>query len=154
MLTRRRVLALPLIVACPAAAQARQPLAAALAICWQARGVRFTEDQIARRIGNRWGKAALIAVAGSVISADDTEEEIAVEIVWEAGQPPSPAEPLLHRDLGRGWPALLLTLDERAWLLHGLAAGMAAVQDPISGAGQPLPLARAALIGRPVIAGA
>lgn len=157
MIARRLLLALPLLFAAPALAQAvraRNPLAAALAICWQARGVRFTEDQIAARIGDRWGKAALVAVAGAVISADDTEEEIAVEIVWEAGEPPSPAEPLLHRDLGQGRPALLLTRDERALLLHGLEAGMAAVQDPISAERQSLPLSQVVLIGRPVIAGA
>ncbi|WP_197042101.1 hypothetical protein, partial [Sandarakinorhabdus oryzae] len=129
-------------------------LAAALVACWQARGVRFTREQVMARIGPRSGRAALLAVAGAAISADEDEVETAVEIVWEAGQAPLAAEPLMHRDLARGLPLLLITGDGRALLLHGLGAGGADASDPLSGQRLAVPMSEIALIGRPVIAGA
>lgn len=154
MLNRRLLLALPALLAMPAHAQAADRLPLVLAACWQARGVRFTPAAIAARIGDRTGVAALLAVAGAAESADGEEVETAVEIVWQAGRPPSPAEPLLHRDLAQGLPLLLVLRDGRALLLLALAAGTAQARDPISGTVMAVALADAMLIGRPVIAGA
>lgn len=155
MLNRRHLLAAPLLLLTPpAGAVPPDDLARVLAICWAARGVRFTPAAIGLRIGDARGKAALLAVAGAATSADGDGEETAVEIVWEARAPPSPAEPLLHRDLAQGLPALLLLRDGRALLLMALNGETAQARDPISGAALVLPLAQAMLIGRPVIAGA
>lgn len=155
MINRRHLLALPLLLAAPArAAPANDALAAALVACWQARGVRFTADQVLARMGGSSGKAALLAVAGATDSADGEEVETAVEIVWEAGRPPSPTEPLLQRDLRQGLPLLLIGQNGHIWLLHALDGGAASVSDPISGHKQSLTLGEVALIGRPVIAGA
>ena len=164
MFSRRLIIAMPALWAIPAAAQpvVVQPapaqhgeaLAAALVVCWQARGVRFTPAQVQARIGGRTGKAALLAVAGATESADGDGEETAVEIAWEAGAPASPTLPLLVADLARGLPALLITHDGRALLLHALGGASADASDPLSGQRLRLLLSEAALIGRPVIAGA
>lgn len=153
MVNRRIILALPLLAALPAAAQPADTLVAALVACWLARGVRFTPEQVAARIGSRTGRAALLAVAGAWIDADGDDQETVVEIVWEAGRPPSPAEPLMHRDLARGLPLLLFTNDGRTLLLHALDTH-AAASDPLTGQRLAVPIAEIALIGRPVIAGA
>jgi hypothetical protein len=154
MVNRRIVLALPLILAVPARAQPADALAAALVACWQARGVRFTAEQVAARIGPHSDRAALLAVAGAAISADEDEVETAVEILWEAGAAPSPALPLLQRDLAAGLPLLLITGDGRALLLHAMDGGNATASDPLSGQRLALAMNEIALIGRPVIAGA
>ncbi len=153
MISRRLILALPLM-AVPVRAQAPDALAAAVAACWRARGIDFTPEQVAARIAGRQGKAALLALAGVAESADGEEVETAVEIVWEAGAPPSPALPLLARDLAQGLPLLLLTRDGRAWLLQGRDGDRLAVSDPVSREARVVTLAAASLIGRPVIAGA
>lgn len=153
MITRRLALALPLL-AVPVHAQPLDELAVAVVACWQARGIRFTPEQVTRRIGGQTGKAALLALAGAATSADDEDVETAVEIAWEAGAAPSPAEPLLTRDLADGLPAVLLTRDGQWWLLHARHQDLLGVRHPISGQARMLPLAAAALIGRPVIAGA
>ena len=154
MIHRRFVLLWPLLLAVPALAQPAGPLAVALVMCWQARGVRFTPDQVAARIGARTGRAALLAVAGAWNDADGDDQETVVEIVWETDQPPSPAAPLMHRDLARGLPLVLFTRDGRTLLLHALAGGTALASDPISGARLQLTMDAIALIGRPAIAGA
>ena len=158
MIDRRFMLALPLALALPVKAQTADALAtalpAALVICWQARGVRFTPAQVAARIGGKVGRAALAAVAGAWTDANDDDQETVVEIVWEAGRPPSPAWPLLGRDLTAGRPAVLLTRDGRWWLLEALNDGLLSVRDPLTGEGRVLTLESAELIGRPVIAGA
>jgi hypothetical protein len=153
MITRRLALALPLL-AVPVRAEPPGALAAAVAACWQARGIRFTPEQVMQRIGGRAGKAALLALAGAAISADDEEVETAIEIVWEAGAPPSPAEPLLTRDLAAGLPAVLLARDGQWWLLHARHRDLLGVRHPISGQARMLAPGVAVLIGRPVIAGA
>jgi len=154
MVNRRIILALPLLLAVPALAQPADPLVAALVACWQARGIRFTVEQVAARIGGRTGRDALLAVAGAAISADEDEVESAVEILWEAGVAPSPARPLLERDLAKGLPLLLITSDGRALLLHALDGRSAMASDPLSGQRLALTMNEIALIGRPVIAGA
>lgn len=158
MVNRRIILALPLLLAVPAPAQLvdAQPidaLAAALVICWQARGVRFTLEQVAARIGACTGRAALLAVAGAWTDANDDDQETVVEIVWEAGAAPSPTEPLMHRDLARGLPLLLITGDGRTLLLHALGTA-ADASEPLTGQRLSVPMGDIALIGRPVIAGA
>ena len=163
MVNRRIILALPLLFAVPAPAQPAeaqpaeaQPansLVAALVICWQARGVRFTPEQVAARIGTRTGRAALLAVAGAWTDANDDDQEIVVEIVWEAGQPASPAEPLMHRDLAKGLPLLLITGDGRTLLLHALGTA-ADASEPLTGQRFSVKMGDIALIGRPVIGGA
>lgn len=154
MFTRRLLLALPLLLAVPARAQPADTLAAALVACWQARGVRFTVEQVIARIGSRRDRTALLAVAGATVSADEDEVEIAVEIIWEAGQPPSPAEPLLIRDLFAGQPALVLARDGQWWLLHARYQELLGVRHPLTGQNRMLALDAVTLIGRPVIAGA
>jgi hypothetical protein len=154
MITRRLLMALPLLIAVPVWAQPADSLAAALVACWQARGIRFTVGQVTARIGGRTGRAALLAVAGAAISADEDEVETAVEILWEAGAVPSPARPLLERDLASGLPLLLITGAGRALLLHALEGGKAEASDPLSGEKLNLTMSDIALIGRPVIAGA
>ncbi|WP_303811969.1 hypothetical protein [Sandarakinorhabdus limnophila] len=154
MINRRILLALPLLLANPARAEPADPLVAALITCWQARGVRFTPEQVAARIGARTGRDALLAVAGAWTDANDDDQETMVEIVWEAGAPPSPAEPLLTVDLVAGRPALLFTRDGEWWLLHARNQNMLAVHHPLTGQAQMLAPDAAALIGRPVIAGA
>lgn len=154
MINRRILLALPLLLANPARAQAADPLVTALITCWQARGVRFTPEQVAARIGPRTGRAALLAVAGAWTDANDDDQETMVEIVWEAGQPPSPAEPLLIADLAAGRPALLLTRDGQWWLLQARDQDLLGVRHPLTGQAAMLALNTVALIGRPVIAGA
>jgi hypothetical protein len=154
MVNRRIVLALPLFLAVPALAQPADTLAAALVACWQARGIRFTAGQVAARIGGRTGRDALLAVAGAAISADEDEVETAVEIVWEAGQPPSPAEPLLVRDLVGRLPALVLGRDGQWWLLHARHQEQLGVSHPLTGENRMLTLDAVTLIGRPVISGA
>ncbi|WP_164157736.1 hypothetical protein, partial [Sandarakinorhabdus rubra] len=129
-------------------------LALVLIACWQARGVRFTVEQLRARIGSATGKAALLALAGAVEDADGEGQEIVVEIGWEAGRPLSPAFPLLQRDLARGLPLLLITRDGRALLLQGLVGSMVTVRDPQGGGTVTLDWREAVLIGRPVIAGA
>jgi hypothetical protein len=158
MINRRIMLALPLLLAVrapaqPAEAQPVDPLAVALVICWQARGVRFTPQQVAARIGSRTGRAALLAVAGAWTDANEDDQETVVEIVWEAGQTASPAAPLMHRDLAQGLPLLLITGDGRTLLLHGLGAA-ADASEPLTGQRLRVPMSHIALIGRPVIAGA
>ena len=158
MITRRLVLALPaqiaLLAAAPLRAQPDDALAAALVTCWQARGIRFTAEQVARRIGAHTGKAALLALAGATESADGEEVETAVEILWEAGQPPSPAEPLIARDLAARLPLLLLARDGQWWLLRALDESAMHVSHPATGQTMGLTHEKVALIGRPVIAGA
>ena len=154
MIDRRLVLALPLVLATPALADPGSALVAALISCWQARGVRFTPQQVAARIGGKTGRAALAAVAGACTDANDDEQETMVEIVWEAGQPPSPAEPLLISDLAAGRPALLLGRDGQWWLLHARYQDLFGVGDPLTGQTRMLGLEAAELIGRPMIAGA
>lgn len=154
MFTRRLLLALPLMLTMPARAQPANALASALVACWQARGVRFTTEQVIARIGPLSGRAALLAVAGAAISTDEDEVETAVEILWEVAAVPSPALPLLKRDLEAGLPLLLLTGDGRALLLHALDGGFATASDPLSGHRLALPMNQIALIARPVIAGA
>ena len=158
MITRRLLLAVPLIALPGAGAApdetAPETLAAALAICWQARGTVFTPGQVAARIAGRTGKAALLAVAGAAISADGEEVETAVEIVMEAGGAFRVLVPLLSRDLARGLPAVALAADARWWLLLALNEDTASVRDPISGERRELAVKDIALIGRPVIAGA
>ncbi|WP_017667492.1 hypothetical protein [Sandarakinorhabdus sp. AAP62] len=154
MVNRRIVLALPLFLAVPTWAQPADALAAALVACWQARGIRFTVEQVAARIGGRTGREALLAVAGAAISADEDEVETAVEILWEAGATSSPAAPLMARDLGAGLPLLLITGDGRALLLHAVNGGSATASEPLSGQRFTLLMNEIALIGRPVIAGA
>ncbi len=154
MITRRLLMALPLMLAMPVQAEPANALAAALVACWQARGIRFTVEQVIARIGPRSGRAALLAMAGATISADEEEVETAVEIMWEAGAVPSPSLPLLARDLGAGLPLLLITNDGRALLLHALDGGSATASDPLSGQRLTLPMNEITLIGRPVIAGA
>uniref|UniRef100_UPI0013D9309F hypothetical protein n=1 Tax=Sandarakinorhabdus rubra TaxID=2672568 RepID=UPI0013D9309F len=61
MISRRLLLALPLL-AVPARAQPADDLALVLIACWQARGVRFTVEQLRARIGSATGKAALLAL--------------------------------------------------------------------------------------------
>ncbi len=153
MICRRLVLALPLL-AVPARAQAGDGLAEAMVLCWQARGVRFSADQVRQRIGARTGKAALLALAGAVDDADGDGQETAVEIAWEAGSPPSPAEPLLLRDLAGGLPALLLARDGSWWLLLAWRGDRLDLRHPIGGEARVIAIDTAALIGRPVIAGA
>lgn len=156
MIDRRFLLALPLALAVPAQAQVQpaDALPAALVICWLARGVRFTPAQVAARIGDNAGRAALTAVAGAWTDANDDDQETMVEIVWEAGRPPAPAWPLLMADLVASRPALLLARDARWWLLHARDQGLLGVRDPLTGEGRVLTMAAAALIGRPEIAGA
>ena len=77
-----------------------------------------------------------------------------VEITWEAGAAPSPAEPLMQRDLARGLPLLLLTVDGRTLLLHALNGGNAIASAPLTSERLNLPISDIALIGRPVISGA
>ena len=158
MIDRRLMLAFPLALAVPARAQPADALAAALAaalvICWQERGVRFTPAQVAARIGGKTGRAALAAVAGSWTDANDDDQETAVEIVWEAGRLPSPAWPLLAADLAARRPALLLGSDGRWWLLEAHRDGLLAVRDPLNGESRLLTPESVELIGRPVIAGA
>jgi hypothetical protein len=153
MISRRLALALPLLAA-PLHAQPVDALVLALVICWRARGVNFTPDQLAQRIGRHEGKAALRALAGAVTDADGDDQEIAVEIVWEAGAPPSPAEPLLITDLAAKRPALLLAGDRQWWLLDARYQEWLLVRHPISGQSRLLDLNDSVLIGRPVIAGA
>ena len=153
MVNRRIILALPLLLAVPGLAQPANPLVAALVICWQARGVRFTSEQVAARIGTRTGRAALLAVAGAWTDSNDDDQETVVEIVWEAGAAPSPAAPLMHRDLAKGLPLLLITHDGRTLLLHALGT-TADASAPLTGQRLTVPMADIALIGRPVIAGA
>ncbi|MFZ4381378.1 MAG: hypothetical protein ACOYO0_05355 [Sandarakinorhabdus sp.] len=148
------MLALPLLLAMPARAEPTVALAAALVVCWQARGVRFTPAQVAARIGGKTGRAALAAVAGAWTDASDDDQETMVEIVWEAGRPPSPAAPLLDADLAAGRPALLLASDGQWWLLIARDRDRLGVRDPISGEARILAMTAAELIGRPVIAGA
>ncbi len=154
MINRRVLLLMPLVAAAPLRAQPVDALAQAVATCWAARGVRFTPDQIAARINGRRGKAALLALAGATTNADGDDEETAVEIAWEAGTAPSPAEPLLYRDLGRGLPAVALDLAGQWWLLTSHESGLFAARHPISGETRVLARAALQLIGRPVIAGA
>lgn len=154
MIDRRVLLVLPLLAALPAHAEPADALAQAVATCWAARGVRFTPDQIAARINGRSGKAALLALAGATTNADGDDEETAVEIAWEAGAPPSPAEPLLYRDLAAGRPAVALDVAGQWWLLTGHDQGLFAARHPISGESRVLARASLQLIGRPVIAGA
>lgn len=155
MLSRRILLALPALFALPVRAAPASALAMALTRCWQARGVRFTADQVAMRIGARDGRDALLAVAGATENADGDGEEVAVEISWEAGAARHPALiALLQRDLAQGLPAVLRSRDGRWWLLDRLDETMASTTDPISGQRQSLAMAAVALIGRPVIAGA
>lgn len=154
MIHRRLLFALPALLAMPARADPADGLARVLAACWQARGVAFSPESIAARIGARTGKAALLAVAGATASDDGEEWETAVEIVWEAGQPPSPAAYLLQRDLAKGLPLLLLHRNGQPMLLHRLAGDMAQVSDPMTGAAAALAMGDVMLIGRPVIAGA
>lgn len=154
MINRRVLLLLPLLAAVPLRAEPVDALAQAVATCWAARGVRFTPDQIIARINGRSGKAALMALAGATTNADGDDEETVVEIVWEAGAAPSPAEPLLYRDLAAGRPALALDLAGQWWLLTSHDGGLFAARDPISGETRVLVRAALQLIGRPVIAGA
>lgn len=158
MIDRRLVLALPIFAVAPAAmaapARFSASLAEVLAACWAARGINFTPAQIAARIGERVGKAALLAVAGATESADGDEVETAVEIVWEAGQPPSPALPLMARDLAAGLPLLAIAATGQPLLLLGRSGDRLLLRDPLSGARLEMTLDRIALIGRPVIAGA
>jgi len=154
MIDRRLLLVLPLALALPAKAQPADALPAALMTCWQARGVRFTPAQVAARIGGKVGRAALAAVAGAWTDANDDDQETMVEIVWEAGRPPSPAWPLLGRDLIARRPAVLLTRDGHWWLLEALDQELLSVRDPLTGEGRIMSLESAELIGRPVIAGA
>lgn len=162
MFTRRLLIAqgltLPVLLVVPALAQSAgspaETLAAALVTCWQARGIRFTLAQVVGRIGPRSGRAALLAVAGATEAADGEEVETAVEILWEAGAAPSPAQPLLARDLGKGLPLLLISSDGRALLLHAMDGGTALASDPLTGQRLSLPISHVALIGRPVISGA
>lgn len=154
MIDRRLVLALPLMLAVPAAAQPGSALVAALIACWQARGVRFTPEQVAARIGGSTGRAALAAVAGACTDAGGDEQETMVEIVWETGQPPSPAEPLLSADLVAGRPALLLARDGGWWLLMARDQDLLGVLHPVTGQSRMLALGAITLIGRPLIAGA
>ena len=158
MISRRLILALPPLAfsiwAVPSTANTPDALAQAIAACWRARGINFTSDQVAARIGGRKGKAALLALAGATESADDEGVETMVEIVWEAGAPPSPALPLMARDLANGLPLLVLARDGRAWLLERRTGDQLSVVDPLTGHKQLLALASAVLIGRPVIAGA
>lgn len=158
MISRRLILALPLLalplLAVPGHAQPADALTAAVIICWRARGIDFMPAQLAARIGNRQGKAALQALAGVAASADGEEVETAVEILWEAGAPPSPAWPLMARDLAHGLPLLLLAHDGRAWLLESRDGDLLIVSDPMTREVRVFTLATAALIGRPVIAGA
>jgi hypothetical protein len=158
MIDRRLVLALPIFAVAPAAmaapASGSAGLAEALATCWAARGINFTPEQIAARIGEREGMAALLAVAGATESADGDEVETAVEILWEAGQPPSPALPLMARDLAAGLPLLAIAGTGQPLLLLGRSGDTLLLRDPLSGARLEMTLDRIALIGRPVIAGA
>jgi hypothetical protein len=151
MIDRRLVLALP-VLAVPVRAQAVDDLADELAnvlvACWQARGVRFTADQVRGRMAGRTGKAALLALAGAADTADGGAEEIAVEILWEAGHYAGAGRAAMLADLARRQPLLLLTRDGRARLLLAVSpTGLVAADESIS-------WADAALIGRPVIAGA
>ena len=57
-------------------------------------------------------------------------------------------------DLVAGRPALLLTRDGQWWLLHARNQNLLAVRHPLTGQAQMLAPDAAALIGRPVIAGA
>lgn len=154
MINRRLALALSLLLAVPARAQPGNALVAALVACWQARGVRFTPEQVAARIGGRTGRAALLAVAGAWTDADGDDQETMVEIVWEAGSPPSPADPLLNADLVAGRPAVLLTRDGQWWLLQARHQQRLGVCHPLTGQASMLALDTVELIGRPVIAGA
>lgn len=155
MLNRRLLLALPALLAMPVRAAPPTTLAAALVTCWQARGVRFTHDQMAARIGARTGRDALLALAGAAENANGDGEEIAVETVWDADAPTNPALlALLHRDLARGLPGVLLARDGQWWLLRALDEAVAGVADPIGQQYHILAIAAVALIGRPVIAGA
>jgi hypothetical protein len=154
MMNRRVLLLLPLLLAAPLRAEPVEALARAVAIGWAARGVRFTPEQIAARINGRSGKAALLALAGAAEAADGEEVETAVEIVWEAGAAPAPAEPLLHRDLAAGRPAVALDLAGQWWLITGHDGGLFTARHPINGDVKALAKAAFQLIGRPVIAGA
>jgi hypothetical protein len=108
---------------------------------------------VAARIGGKAGRAALAAVAGAWTDADDDDQETVVEIVWDSGRP-SPAWPLLDRDLAARRPALLLGRNGRWWLLESRNDGFLSVRNPLSGEGRVLTLDSAELIGRPVIGGA
>ncbi|MBU6166163.1 MAG: hypothetical protein KGQ52_08515 [Alphaproteobacteria bacterium] len=154
MIDRRLLLALPLLAAIPARAQPADALAAAVATGWTARGTRFTPEQVAARIAGRSGRAALLALAGAATSADEEEVETAIEIMWEAGQPPSPAEPLLYRDLVAGLPGVALDMAGQWWLITGHDRGLFSARHPISGETRVLARSALILIGRPVIAGA
>lgn len=154
MVNRRIILALPLLLAVPTSAQPADVLAAALVACWQARGIRFTREQVTARIGGRTGRDALLAVAGAWTDANNDDQETVVEIVWEATGAPLPTEPLMHRDLAKGLPLLLITGDNRALLLHSLNGGWATASDPLSGQQLNLAVNDIAVIGRPVIGGA
>lgn len=154
MPNRRLLLALPLLLACPARAEPEDDLAQLLVICWAARGVRFTPQAVRERIGTARGRAALLAVAGATTNADGDGEETAVEILWDAGRPALPTEPLLHHDLARGLPLLLMHRDGRALLMTGLAGSMAQARTAAADTTLAVPLADVLLIGRPVIAGA
>jgi hypothetical protein len=154
MISRRALIVLPLLASVRLRAEPIDGLAQAVAVCWAARGVRFTPEQIAARINGRSGKAALLALAGATTNADGDDEETAVEIVWEAGAAPSPAEPLLYRDLAAGRPAVALDLARQWWLLTSHDGALFAAREPISGEARVLAQAALRLIGRPVIAGA
>lgn len=156
MIDRRTLIALPLALALPArlpAAAPADPLAAALAMAWTARGVRFAANDVAVRIGGRAGRAALLAVAGATISADGEEVETAVEIVW-AGGAETPAWPLLGRDLARGLPGIAQARDGSWWLVDGVAGDAVQLRHPISGEIRSLRRDELGLIGRPLISGA
>jgi hypothetical protein len=158
MFDRRCILALPLLLAAPGAdaapASCSAGLADVLVTCWAARGIRFTPEQVAARLGARVGKEALLAVAGATESADGDEVETAVEILWETGRPASPALPLLARDLAAGLPLLAIAGTCQPLLLTARTGDRLHLHDPLSGARLEMSLDRIALIGRPVIAGA
>jgi hypothetical protein len=154
MIVRRALFGLPLLLlAARAVAQPAGDLAAVLAACWRARGVEFAPAMLASRIGTHRGRAALLAVAGAVASIDGEEWEIAVEIGWADGEAMAPVTYLMAADLARGLPLLLITRDGQALILVGMTGGQLHARTP-DGPAQLLPMTQAALIGRPVIAGA
>lgn len=148
MISRRMLLALPLLAACPALSQPADRLARVLVDCWHARGAHFTVEQIRQRIGEQTGKAALQSLAGAITDANGDDQEIAVEIIWENGGFRGAGQSAMLADLAQQKPLLLLTSTGQPLLLLAAGPHGLVLQGAVIGWGA------AALIGRPVVAGA